>query len=135
MNYMGEKPSAPQFMIYPDDKGQAEATLYEDDGLSPAYKNGVFRRTRVRLSSAGSIGTPGRRRGLSLKVEPTEGTFKPAARALEFVVPMSLTPAVVSIDGKMIRQTNRDGMFWSRRGNVVSIRIPDDGKAHTIGIR
>jgi alpha-glucosidase len=55
MNYVGEKPVDPvTFVVYPDDKGAATATLYEDDGLSPAYKQGAFRRTTINVTrSAG----------------------------------------------------------------------------------
>ncbi|HKR01067.1 MAG TPA: glycoside hydrolase family 31 protein, partial [Pyrinomonadaceae bacterium] len=46
MNYVGEKPKDPvTFYIHPDDAGRAVTTLYEDDGTSPAYKSGVYRRT------------------------------------------------------------------------------------------
>jgi alpha-glucosidase len=48
INYVGEKPSDPiKFSIYPDDAGSASTTLYEDDGLSPAYKTGAYSRTTV----------------------------------------------------------------------------------------
>ncbi len=127
MNYVGEKPSAPQFIIYPDDKGEAETTLYEDDGLSPAYKQGVFRRTRVSLSGAS--------RRLQLTVSAAEGTFQPGPRALGFLLPITFSPAGVSVDGKPVPPTGRNGIIWSKRGNTAVIRIPDDGKAHTIELR
>jgi hypothetical protein len=42
MNYVGEKPTNPlTFMIYPDERGQAATALYEDDGVSPAYKKNI----------------------------------------------------------------------------------------------
>src|ERR1044071_6394379 len=46
MNYVGEKPADPiTVKIYPDESRSASGTLYEDDGLSPAYKTGAFLRT------------------------------------------------------------------------------------------
>ncbi len=75
MNYVDEKPFDPATVnIYPDDSGSASGTLYEDDGLSPAYKNGAFRRTTFLL-----------RRGESVSVH-TEGTYKTAPRKFNFVV-------------------------------------------------
>ena len=46
MNYVGEKAAGSlNFDIYPDARGEASATLYEDDGLTQAYQQGSFRRT------------------------------------------------------------------------------------------
>ena len=48
MNYVGEKPGDPlSFEIYPDARGEASASLYEDDGLTEAYRKGSFRRTSL----------------------------------------------------------------------------------------
>jgi alpha-glucosidase len=79
MNYVGEKPLDPvSFSVYPDDKGSAATTLYEDDGTSPAYKNGVFRRTAVNVKrSAG---------GYVVTVEAPEGKYEPGRRQFSFVI-------------------------------------------------
>src|SRR5258705_7316171 len=54
MNYTREKPQDPiTFNIYPDDQGSASMTLYEDDGVSPAYKQAGFRRTSVTVKRVG----------------------------------------------------------------------------------
>src|SRR6185503_9839205 len=46
MKYTGEKPQDPiSFHISPAASGSASGTLYEDDGVSPGYKQGAFRRT------------------------------------------------------------------------------------------
>ena len=43
MNYVREKPvDQVTFEIYPNDKRDASFTLYEDDGTSPSYKQGMF---------------------------------------------------------------------------------------------
>ncbi|MEN3329493.1 MAG: alpha-glucosidase [Acidobacteriota bacterium] len=79
VNYIGEKPiDAVTFDIYPDDSGSASATLYEDDGLSPAYKTGAFRRTTLTARRGP--------RGIAVSVGPVEGTYNPGPRKLEFVV-------------------------------------------------
>jgi len=50
MRYVGERPFDPiTFAIYPDEKGFASATLYEDDGNSLAYQRRGFRRTKLEV--------------------------------------------------------------------------------------
>src|SRR5690349_13329002 len=52
LNYVGEKPVDPiTFNIYPDNAGTASTTLYEDDGLTPTYKDGNFLRTTITFRS------------------------------------------------------------------------------------
>src|SRR4030095_3196423 len=54
MNYVNEKPRDPlTFEIYPDDTDEARGILYEDDGNSPAYKQGVSRKTTITATRAG----------------------------------------------------------------------------------
>jgi alpha-glucosidase len=79
MNYVSEKPFDPiTFAIYPDEKGSASATLYEDDGLSPAYKRDVFRRTTVNA---------GKREGAyRVNIGAPKGNYNPGARKLSFVI-------------------------------------------------
>ena len=79
MNYVGEKRVDPiTFNIYPDDSGKASGILYEDDGLSPAYTTGAFRRTNFSVSRVG--------RSLVVSVGPAEGTYNPGPRKFNFVV-------------------------------------------------
>jgi len=78
-NYVGEKPAADiTFNIYPDERGSATGNLYEDDGMSPAYKHGRFRRTIV----------SGRRENgaFSVFVDSSQGQFSPGIRRLRFAV-------------------------------------------------
>src|SRR6266699_257671 len=50
MRYVGDGPFDPiTFAIYPDEKGFASATLYEDDGNSLAYQRRGFRRTKLEV--------------------------------------------------------------------------------------
>jgi alpha-glucosidase len=79
INYVGEKPSDPiKFNIYPDDAGSASTTLYEDDGLTPAYKTGAFRRTTLTARRGP--------RGFNISIGPIEGTHNPGPRKFEYVV-------------------------------------------------
>ena len=77
LNYVGEKPTDPiTFNIYPDDKGSASAALYEDDGISPAYKTGAFRRTAVSARRGA--------RGFIVSVGAAEGTLHPGSTKVQF---------------------------------------------------
>ena len=79
LNYVGEKPVDPiTFNIYPDDAGSASGSLYEDDGLSPAYKTGGFRRTTLTARRGP--------RGISVATGPVEGSYNPGLRKLDFTV-------------------------------------------------
>lgn len=79
MNYVGErKPDPITFAIYPDAAGRALTTLYEDDGVSPAYKNQVARRTTVTVSRAGQ--------GFRADVSAPVGNYNPGSRNFRFVV-------------------------------------------------
>jgi alpha-glucosidase len=78
LNYIGEKPvSLLTFNIYPDDSGSASATLYEDDGLSPAYKTGAFLRTSFTARRGP--------RGITVTSGPIEGSYNPGPRKFYFV--------------------------------------------------
>jgi alpha-glucosidase len=96
LNYVGEKPFDPiTFTIYPDDRGLASSTLYEDDGLSPSYKSGAFRRTA--LSVRRGV------RGFVVSVAAPEGSYNPGPRKFSFVMKSDdRTSRVVTIvdDGK-----------------------------------
>ncbi len=91
MNFVGEKASDPIiFAIYPDEHGSAATTLYEDDGTSPAYERGIFRRTAISVT---------RHTGRYVaRVSATEGNYNPPERKFRFVV--KPTPAAsVSVLG------------------------------------
>jgi alpha-glucosidase len=130
MNYVGEKPNDPiSFYIYPDEKGRASTTLYEDDGTSPAYKRGVYRRTQVGASSAN--------KGLEITINPPEGSYQPGARRFLFVAPFSGTVREITLDDKLQEAGGAAGQIAvSQNGKgAVEISFEDDGKAHRILIR
>ena len=79
MNYVGEKPFDPlTFAIYPDEKGSATGTLYEDDGLSTAYKQGASRRTTVNAKQSGA--------GYLVTVSAPDGPYSSGSRKLSFAI-------------------------------------------------
>jgi alpha-glucosidase len=130
MNYIGEKPFDPiTFSIYPDAKGEAAMTFYEDDGASPAYKQGVFRRASVSVSkSAGAT---------QIKLGAPEGSYAPGARNIIFALKSAPTARFVSVDGKTLAQIapNEKRAGWRKSGDDLVIQLSDDGKAHQIQIR
>jgi alpha-glucosidase len=130
MNYIGEKPSDPiNFMIYTDDKGQATTTLYEDDGNSPAYQQGVFRRTSLSVTPNG--------KGYQINLAAPQGSYAPAPR--KFVFNLKSIPAarVVSVDGKPLGaiKQGEQGDGWYKDSDGLAVRLTDDGKAHQISLR
>jgi len=130
MNYIGERPFDPvTFSIYPDAKGGAAATLYEDDGASPAYKQGVFRRTPVSVSKSAGM--------TQIKLSAPEGSYNPGARGFVFVLKPAPAARFVSFDGKPLGAIgpNEKRSGWRKAGDDLVIQITDDGKAHLIQIR
>jgi len=94
MNWVGEKPSDPiSFRIYPDANGTAATSLYEDDGATPAYLRGAFRRTNVSYRNG------------EIDVSVQGGDYHPPAR--EFVFSVSSREIRVKDDGHDQRITIR----------------------------
>ena len=78
-NYVRENPFDPITVnVYPDDRGLAAGSLYEDDGESPAYKRGMFLRTRMSARREGN--------GFVVTFDGAEGEYFPGPRALNFVL-------------------------------------------------
>jgi alpha-glucosidase (family GH31 glycosyl hydrolase) len=79
MNYVGEKAMDPiTFNVYPDDKGSASVTLYEDDGVSPAYRQNGFRRTIVNARRVAG--------GYTVSIGAPDGSYNPGPRRFGFLV-------------------------------------------------
>jgi alpha-glucosidase len=130
MNYVGEKPVDPlTFEIYPDDKGRAETSLYEDDGTSPAYKQGAYRSTGVRVSSANRV--------WNISVNSPQGSYQPGARSFLFNIKTSNAPRSVTLDGHPLGAlpAGAKGNGWLKNASGVTVRVADDGRAHQIEIK
>lgn len=79
LKYVGEKTFDPiTFNIYPDEKGSASVTLYEDDGISPAYKQDGWRRTTVNVESSAG--------GFVVTLDTPKGRYDPGRRTLNFAI-------------------------------------------------
>lgn len=120
MNYIGEKRFDPlTFEVYLDEGGQGTTTLYEDDGISPAYKQGVVRRTKLSASKTGG--------GYRLNIEPPSGSYDPGRRNFVFLFKWEKGARRVTVDGKPVS--------LSREGDDIAVRMADDGKTHQIEVR
>jgi len=76
MQHVGERPEDPLTLVCYlglDDGTEATGRLYEDDGETPAYREGAFRWTRFVARQAGS--------SVTLRAEPARGAFAGAPRA------------------------------------------------------
>jgi alpha-glucosidase len=130
MNFVGEKPTDPlTFEIYPDDKGNALTVLYEDDGMSPAYKRDVHRYTGVRVSSD--------KRAWYISISPPQGSYQPGARSFLFHLKAANSARSVTLDGSPlgVLPAGAKGNGWLRDANGVSVRVADNGTSHQIEIR
>ncbi|HKP13855.1 MAG TPA: TIM-barrel domain-containing protein, partial [Blastocatellia bacterium] len=127
MNYVGEKPFDPlTLVVYPGAKGEAAASIYEDDGMTQGYRQGVFRRTSVSAARSGA--------GMQIKISAPEGSYNAGARGITAVVKSASRPAAIALDGKPLaaRSAAARGAGWSQSGDDLVIQIADDGRAHTI---
>ncbi|HVN05443.1 MAG TPA: TIM-barrel domain-containing protein, partial [Bryobacteraceae bacterium] len=116
MSYVSEKPADPlTFEIYPDAQGQAAVTLYEDDGVSPAYRDGAIRRTAITYQSR------------SVEVSAPTGTYQPGARNMVFVIHSAPPATGASLDGRPVPLRKASG--------TVLVVLADDSQAHRIQIR
>ena len=121
MNYVGERPVDPlTFRVFPDASGRAETSLYEDDGVSQAYRQGAVRRTHVSYRASAQ--------GADVDVSAPEGSYQPGARRLTLAVRTAPSGAGAVLDGQPLRT-------FERSAGSISVQFPDDGKAHKIEIR
>jgi alpha-glucosidase len=130
MNYIGEKPLDPiTFTIYLDEGGQGATSLYEDDGISPAYERGVVRRTQITASKTG-----GR---YKLNIAAPAGNYDPGRRNFVFLFKWAKGARRVTVDGRPLAATSADGnrSGWYSLSDGIAVRIADDGKAHQIEVR
>lgn len=130
MNYVGEKTGGPlTFAVYADSKGNAQSTLYEDDGVSPAYAKGAFRRTAVSYQATA--------KGAEIDLDAPTGPFQTSPRTLAFSVHAVLKTARVKLDGKALAaiQSGQTGAGWWKSPDAITVQFADDGKAHKVSLR
>lgn len=131
MNYTGEKPWSPlRFDVYPDEQGNATGSLYEDDGVSPAYLRGESRRTVVNCKRDGNATV--------VSFAAPAGNYRTAARNYEVTLHAQPTGTNVFVDGQALPEISSTSTApgWLRRdAQTVIVRLADDGHAHEVQIR
>ena len=75
-------------------------TLYEDDGMTDGYKTGEYATRQISRERFDA-------NTLRVKIEPTQGTFDgmPDKQTLELVLPNTMLPASVTVNGKAVTPT------------------------------
>jgi len=104
-------------------------SLYEDDGVSPAYEKGAFRRTSVTYQSSAA--------GAEIDVAAPIGPFQTAPRTLIFSVRAGVKATAATLDGKPLSaiQAGQSGAGWWKAADGVSVQFADDSKAHKLTLR
>jgi alpha-glucosidase (family GH31 glycosyl hydrolase) len=94
--------------------GAGSFELYEDDGISLAYRDGKFARTALSYAT-GSDGSH------HLTIGPTQGTFagQVGARAYELRLHATGRPSAVSINGREVR-----GWRWEPEQATAVVQVP-----------
>lgn len=133
MNHVGEKPWDPlRLDVYPDAHGAATGSLYEDDGLTPAYQQGAFRRTTLRFSQTDETA--------QLTVSAPTGVFATPARQFEVILHVALPAGTIALDGHALPTlsapaTSGGSGWWSDARGTVHVRFTDDSQPHTLTLR
>ncbi|MFC7614507.1 TIM-barrel domain-containing protein [Actinokineospora soli] len=129
MNYAGERPATPiTYDIHP--RGSSSFTLYEDDGVTRAYKTGSSARQRVDVT-APSTGTG----DVRVDVGALTGSYtgKLASRGYEFALHVAAGPSAVTAAGTTLaKHTTRSaydsatsGWFFdpADRSGVLHVKL------------
>ena len=131
MNHVDEKPWNPlRFDVYPEATGAATGSLYEDDGASPAYRKGQFRRTQVTCTTD--------RDSVRLALAAPDGPYQPAPRNFELRLHSGHAVSTVTLDGRPFPAIApaMTGPGWFRdSAGVVTLRLADDARAHLFELR
>ena len=91
-----EKPKDPVTIdIYPS--GNTSFSLYEDDGVTQAYRSGAFARTLIEVEAPKALDAPGSI--VTVKVGPAKGRFTdmPAGRAYALELHVPVKPVAVML--------------------------------------
>ena len=103
--------------IFPGDSGSFK--LYEDEGNTDGYKQGVFARTPVAFRRAGQ-------NTLKIDVGPVEGSYPGilSQRGVEFRLPLTLPPLKVLVNGKPLAYARYlKENTWSYNGDQTETQI------------
>jgi alpha-glucosidase (family GH31 glycosyl hydrolase) len=120
MQYSNQKPLDPLVLsVFPLQDGQSSTyTLYEDAGDSRAYQDNEAAWTELSSSENGSA--------LTVVIAASKGSYKgmPTARAYEVRLPGDWPPATVTVNGRALSYSPREGVAgWRFEGNTLTTII------------
>ncbi|MFW5882627.1 MAG: TIM-barrel domain-containing protein [Planctomycetota bacterium] len=108
------------FTVYPGGDGRGE--LYEDDGISTAYRDGAAARIVVTQATTAT--------GRSVTLHPSSGDFAgfTPVRSLELRLPGSVPATEVTVDGRCLdwqRDLDTEGWTWDGDTATTIVRIAE----------
>jgi alpha-glucosidase len=131
--YVGERATEPITLacyLGNEADARAEGTLYEDDGESPAYRDGAYRRTRFTAARSGNT--------VALKAEASEGGFDGSMPAWAVELSLPHPPrAQVAVDA--IELDGESASQWKtvprRYDTLVRVQLGRLGLPFSVAIR
>lgn len=134
VQYTDEAPINPlTFQIYPGE--DSSRLYYEDDGLSFDYREGKSLTEKVGVSRSAQ--------GITVEVSARQGSYTPPPRSMVFAIHAQRNrPTSVKVDGNALgaQVTQQEfekaarGWFYDSDKNILSIKVPDEGRPVTARI-
>lgn len=124
MQFTNEKPTDPLTIHYYPADEETQFTLYEDDGVTNAYKNGAFAETLLR----------GQRRAdgtMFVTVEGPKGSYNgmPETRTYELVFHHAAAPAQVLLNREPVEKSKFE---YDAEKQILTVGIPDSKGNFTV---
>jgi alpha-glucosidase len=126
MQYTDQFPIDPlTFDIYPE--GSSSREYYDDDGISFAYQQGVYRRQTITVVSSADR--------ISVEISDPEGSFRPPKRSIVLKLHLqAIEPRSVTVDGGEVShqasvtawQKSPKGWMYDVDSKTAWIKFPDE---------
>ena len=140
MPYIGAMENTPMiFEIFPSEI-TSEFTLYEDEGTTNDYKQGIFAKTLVENRTTSE--------GIEVVINAPEGSFRTEKRNFWVEIFMDKKPGKLSLDGKKIKKKrlsrlrenwntefDESGYYYDKELKKLFVKLPDTKKTRTIKIK
>ncbi len=117
MDYVGQKPvETLDLHVYPE--GESHFTLYEDDGLTPAYETGAIARTDMECKANAS--------GVTVRLAPRAGSYNGMPEVRRFAVFLhAAKPGRVLLNGTPLAE-GPQGWQYDRTAGTVRVLVTED---------
>jgi len=106
------------FKLYPGP--DSSATIYEDDGKTPAYERGCYCKTRYEVTSNGSL--------LTLKGHCPEGTLLGETRTITVELAMETQPSSINLNGDGLTSSHYE---WCQEKRQLKIDLGELQASHS----